>query len=465
MTGPLTMGPSWQRPARRRSELGMIVLVLVLTGGLYSLASLGTAGSLPADIIPFLVLVAALMLVAHLALRRLAPQADPVLLPLAALLNGFGYVFIAGLNSAEASAQATWTAVAVVAFVATLVLFPRAVTLERYRYSFALVGVTLLVLPLVPHIGEDINGARLWVHFGPLNFQPEEFAKLALAIFFASVLAERADLLATGTRRIGRWLVLEPRYMAPLLGAWCVSLLILLAENDLGSSFLFFALFVGLLWVATGKWAYLVLGGGLFGAGAVIALDFIHHAQTRVQAWLDPWSHFATSGYQIIEGWFALATGGLSGVGPGQGNPGVIPEASTDFIFAAIGEEIGLIGVTALLITYLLMVGSGLRVAVRSQRSFSKLLATGFSILLAVQVFVVVGGITRIIPITGITLPFVSYGGSSLVSNYILLAILLRISNDNASEQAIAGEAVPETVFAPAMVNDWSVADTGAVGR
>ena len=185
------------------------------------------------------------MLVAHVALRRLAPQADPVLLPLAALLNGCGYVFIAGLNTAEASAQATWTLVAVIAFVATLALFPRAVTLERYRYSFAFVGVGLLVLPLVPHIGEDVNGARLWVHFGPLNFQPEEFAKLALAIFFASVLAERADLLATGTRRIGRWLVLEPRYMAPLLAAWGVSLLILLAENDLGSSFLFFALFVG----------------------------------------------------------------------------------------------------------------------------------------------------------------------------------------------------------------------------
>ncbi len=315
----LMTATTWPRPARRRNELGMIILVLVLTGGLYSLSSLGTVGSLPANIIPFLVLVAALMLVAHVALRRLAPQADPVLLPLAALLNGFGYVFIASLNSAEASAQATWTLVGVIAFVATLALFPRAVILERYRFSFALAGVTLLVLPLVPHIGEDVNGARLWVHVGPLNFQPEEFAKLALAIFFASVLAERADLLATGTRRIGRWLVLEPRYMAPLVGAWGVSLLILLAENDLGSSFLFFALFVGLLWVATGKWAYLVLGGGLFTAGAVFALDFIHHAQTRVQAWLDPWSHFATSGYQIIEGWFALATGGLWGVGrPGE---------------------------------------------------------------------------------------------------------------------------------------------------
>ncbi len=219
-------------------------------------------------------------------------------------------------------------------------------------------------------------------------------------------------------------------------------MLVLLAENDLGSSFLFFALFVGLLWVATGRAAYLVVGAVLFIGGAVFALDVIHHAQTRVQAWLDPWAHFATSGYQIIEGWFALGAGGMWGLGPGQGNPGIIPEASTDFIFATIGEEIGLVGVSALLIAYLLMVGSGLRVAVRSQRSFTKLVATGFSLLMAVQVFVVVGGITRLIPITGITLPFVSYGGSSLVSNYILLAILLRISNDNATEQALAAERV-----------------------
>lgn len=426
----------WQRPARRRSELGMIIMVLLLTGGLYTLANLGAAGTLPPNIIPFLVLVFALMLVAHSGVRWLAPHADPVLLPLAALLNGAGYVFIAGLSSSQASAQATWTAVGVIAFIVTLALFPRAIVFERYRYSTALAGIILLFLPLVPHIGQDIGGARLWVRVGPLNFQPEEFAKLALAIFFASVLAERADLLATGTRRIGRWLVLEPRYLAPLLAAWGVSLLVLLAENDLGSSFLFFALFVGLLWVATGRSAYLVLGAGLFTAGTVFALDVIHHAQTRVQAWLHPWAHFATSGYQIIEGWFALAAGGMWGLGPGQGNPGIIPEASSDFIFATIGEQVGLVGVTALLIAYLLFVGSGLRVAVRSQRSFSKLLATGLSLLMAVQVFVVVGGIARIIPVTGITLPFVSYGGSSLVSNYILLAILLRISNDNALEQA-----------------------------
>jgi cell division protein FtsW (lipid II flippase) len=459
------VGP-WQQPARRRSELGMIILVFVLTGGFYTLSSLGQAGALPAGIIPFLLLVFALMVVAHVSLRWLAPQADPVLLPLAALLNGMGYVFIADLNHAQASAQAIWTGVGVIAFITTLVAFPRGINFERYRYSLALVGVALLLLPLVPHIGQDVNGASLWVQIGPLNFQPEEFAKLALGIFFASVLAERADLLATGTRKLGRWLVLEPKYLAPLLGAWGLSLLILLAENDLGSSFLFFALFVGLLWVATGRAAYLGLGAVLFSGGALFALDVVHHAQTRVQAWLDPWGHFATSGYQIIEGWFALGAGGMWGLGPGQGNPGIIPEASTDFIFATIGEEVGLVGVSALLIAYLLMVGSGLRVAVRSQRSFTKLLATGLSLLLAVQVFVVVGGITRLIPITGITLPFVSYGGSSLVSNYILLAILLRISNDNASEHPLmagwVGVGAPPAAV-PAANGTGALRDTGPI--
>lgn len=439
----------------------MLLMAFALTACLYILANLGQVGALPANIIPFLCLVFVLVVAAHIAVRRLAPQADPVLLPLAALLNGVGYVFIARLDSHEAALQAAWTGVGIGAFILVLVLFPRAVNFESYRYLLALGGIILVFLPLVPHIGEDINGARLWVHIGPVNFQPEEFSKIALAVFFASILAERADLLATGTRRIGRWLVLEPRYLAPLLGAWGISLLVLLAENDLGSSFLFFALLVGLLWVATGRWAYLALGGGLFLGGAVFALEVIHHAQTRVQGWLDPWAHFATSGYQLIQGWFALAAGGMWGLGPGQGNPQIIPEASTDFIFAAIGEELGLVGLSALLIAYLLIVGSGLRTAVRSHRSFSKLLATGLSLLMGVQVFVVAGGITRIIPATGITLPFVSYGGSSLVASYILIAILMRISDDNAREAAVA-EALLLGPAASADTNTVAASSNGA---
>lgn len=417
-------------PARRRTELGLIVLVALLTGGLYALAGLGKAGNLPGNLGAFLAVIFVLLLAAHLAMRRLAPLADPILLPVAGLLNGVGYVFIARLSAHEARLQAFWTFLGVVVFIVTLRVVRRARDLERFRYTFAFLGIGLLLLPLVPHIGEDINGARLWIHLGSFNFQPAEVAKLALAIFFASVLTDRADLLSTPTRQFGQRLVLDPRYLAPVVAAWGLSLVIFLAENDLGSSFLFFALFIGMLWVATGRYLYLGLGAALFGGGAVFILKVIHHAQSRVQAWLDPWPHAQTTGYQIIQAWFAISAGGLFGEGPGQSSANTIPEASTDMIFAVISDELGLVGATALLMGYLLMVGTGLRVAIRCERTFEKLLAAGLSLILGVQAFVIVAGVTRLIPLTGITLPFVSYGGSSLIANYILLALLLRLSHD-----------------------------------
>jgi cell division protein FtsW (lipid II flippase) len=417
-------------PARRRTELGLIFLVVVLTGGLYALAGFGRAGNLPANMGPFLAAIFILVVVAHLAVRRYAPNADPILLPVAGLLNGIGYVFIARLSPHEARLQAFWTLLGIAAFIATLVVVHRGRDLERYRYTFAIVGIGMLLLPLVPVIGENINGARLWIHIGSFNFQPGELAKLALAVFFASIMVERADLLARGTRRVGRFLVLEPRYLAPIVGAWGLSLVIFLTENDLGSSFLFFALFIGMLWVATGRAFYLGLGAGLFAIGSVLALKVIGHAHSRVESWLNPWAHASTSGYQIIQGIFAMAAGGLWGQGPGQSSAGHIPEASTDLIFAVIASELGLMGAAALLIGYLLLVGTGLRVAVRCDNPFEKLLAAGLSLVLGVQTFVIVGGVTRLIPLTGITLPFVSYGGSSLIANYLLLGLLVRISND-----------------------------------
>ena len=437
-------------PARRRTELGLIVLAVVLTGGLYALAGLGKAGNLPANIGPFLVIIFFLLLIAHLAMRRLAPNADPVLLPTAGLLNGIGYVFIARLSSHEARLQAVWTAIGIACFVATLALVRRARDLERYRYSFAFAGIALLLLPLAPGIGENINGARLWIHLGSFNFQPGEIAKLALAIFFASVMVERADLLSQRTKRVGRFLVLDPRYLAPILVAWALSLVIFLAENDLGSSFLFFTLFIGMLFVATGRFYYLGLGAGLFGLGSLLALKVVGHAKSRVDAWLNPWPHASTSGYQIIQGWFAIGAGGLFGEGPGQSNASHIPESSTDLIFAVIADELGLVGAAALLIGYLIMVGTGLRVAVRCDRQFEKLLATGLSLVIGVQTFVIVGGVTRLIPLTGITLPFVSYGGSSLIANYILLALLLRISHDTetAPVPAVSGFELEEALAA-----------------
>jgi cell division protein FtsW (lipid II flippase) len=370
-------------------------------------------------------------------MRRLAPNADPILLPTAGLLNGIGYVFIARLSTHEARLQAVWTAAGIGAFVATLALVRRARDLERFRYTFAFLGIGLLLLPLLPHLGENINGARLWIHVGSFNFQPGEIAKLALAVFFASVMVERADLLSKATRRVGRFLVLDPRYLAPILVAWGLSLIIFLAENDLGSSFLFFALFIGLLWVATGRTYYLGLGAALFAMGSFLALKVIGHAQSRVQSWLNPWAHPSTTGYQIIQGQFAIAAGGIFGQGPGQSNATNIPEASTDLIFAVIASELGLVGATALLFGYILMVGSGLRIAIRCERQFEKLLATGLSLILGIQTFVIVAGVTRLIPLTGVTLPFVSYGGSSLIANYILLALLLRISNDTETPRLV----------------------------
>lgn len=425
-----------RRPARRRTELGLIILAVALTGGLYALAGAGRAGSLPANIGPFLGVIFALLLVGHVAMRFLAPEGDPVLLPVAGLLNGIGYVFIARLSSTEASAQALWSTIGMAAFVLTLLFVRRARDLARYRYTWGACGLGLLLLPLVPHLGENINGARLWIHVGSHEFQPGELAKLALAVFFAAALVERAEQLSHGTRRIGRMLVVDPKYLAPVVIAWGLSLLIFLAENDLGSSFLFFTMFIGMLWVATSRAFYLTLGVGLFAGGAVFALDAIGHAQSRIQSWLHPFAHAHTTGYQILQSLFAIANGGVFGTGPGQSNAAVIPEASSDMIFAVMAEEIGLVGATALLAAYLLIVGTGLRIAVRCDDAFEKLLATGLSLIVGIQTFVIVGGVTNLIPLTGITLPFVAYGGSSLISNYVLLALLLRIS-DTAARQSL----------------------------
>ena len=435
------------RPARRRIELGLIIMAVVLTGALYTLASLGKSGNIPANIGPFLGILFGLLLTAHVALRYLAPDADAILLPVAALLNGVGYVFIARLNNHDASLQAVWTAAGVAAFILTLVVVRQVRDLERYRYSFALLGIGLLFLPLVPHIGVEVNGARLFVHAGPVSFEPVEASKILLAIFFASIMVEQAELLRTRTRQIGPFLITDPRYLAPVLGAWGVSLLVIVAENDLGSAFLIFALFIGMLWVATQRWRYLLFGSGLFVGGAALALHYVGHAQVRVQGWLDPWPHFATTGYQSIQGWFALAAGGLWGDGPGQGSPQIIPEAATDYIFATIAEELGLIGATAVLVGVLVMVGTGLRIAIRAERPFEKLLTTGLALILGVQTFVIVGGVTRLIPLTGITFPFVSYGGSSLVANYVLLALLLRVSDTSNRVRVPAASLLPATVL------------------
>ena len=419
--------------ARRNTELGLVILAGVITAGLYTLASLGRTASLPGNIVPFLLIVLALLGAAHVGMRRLAPTGDGILLPIAGLLNGIGYVMIARLDDDLAALQATWTLIGVGAFIATLLVVRRIRDLERYRYTFMLIGVGLLVLPLAPGIGRNINGARIWVSIGPLNFQPGEFAKIALAIFFASYLVEKRELLGVAARRFGPFALPELRHFGPVLLAWGISLLVMVFEKDLGSSLLFFAMFIALLWVATERASYLAVGLGLFAVGAVIAWRAFSHVQDRVDVWLHPFDDPQGKGFQIVEATFGLAWGGIAGTGLGLGNPGKIPAAKTDFIFAAIGEELGLLGAAAVVVAFLLMVGAGLRIAMRADSPFETLLATGLTTILGIQAFIIMGGVVRLVPLTGITLPFVSYGGSSLVANDVLLALLLRISTGDAT--------------------------------
>jgi len=417
---------------RRNTELGLMLMAVIITAAAYVLASLGAQAQIPANIVPFLVIVLGLFVGAHVAVRRFAPESDPILLPTATLLNGLGYVVIAGLNEKLAAAQATWTAIGIGAFVVTLWLVKRPRDLERYRYTFALVGIGLLLLPLVPGIGYDAgSGSKIWVQLGPVNFQPGEIAKVALAIFFAAYLADQRELIATSQWKVGPFRLPHPKYLGPVIVAWGVTLVVMFYQKDLGSSLLFFALFVVMIWVATQRTSFLVIGGSLFAAGAYFAWHTFGHVRTRVDIWLDPWKDPSGSGYQIIQGMFAMAFGGLTGTGLGMGGETRIPAAENDFIFAVIAGEFGLAGAALVLMAYLLMVGSGLRIASTAEHAFDKLLATGLTLLLGLQAFIIVAGVIRLLPLTGVALPFISYGGSSLVVNYVLLALLLRISDQS----------------------------------
>ncbi|MCA1692798.1 MAG: FtsW/RodA/SpoVE family cell cycle protein [Actinobacteria bacterium] len=430
---------------RRNTELWLVLIAGLLTAAGYVLAGLGQSASVPANLTPFLLVILSLLAAAHLATRALAPGADGILLPLAGLLNGIGYVFIVRLDRDLAGLQAVWTAVGVGAFIATLALVRRTRDVERYRYTFALIGLGLLLMPLLPGLGQTINGARLWVTIGPMNFQPGELAKIALCIFMASYLVEKGQLLSYARLRIGPIPFPDLKHYGPLVLAWGASLVVMIFEKDLGSSLLFFALFIILLWVATGRGAYLFLGGLLFAVGSYFTWSAFDHVKSRVAIWLNPWPVANEAGYQVVQAAFAFAAGGFSGTNLAQGSPDRIPAVTTDFTFAAIGEELGLLGTTAILIAFLLMVGAGLRIAIRAEPPFEKLLAAGLTTILGVQTFIILAGVTRLVPLTGITLPFVSYGGSSLLSNYVLLALLLRISDDQTSREQAQAEAMNQT--------------------
>jgi cell division protein FtsW (lipid II flippase) len=431
--------------ARRTTELGLLVLGTMFVVGAYLLATLPEDSKIPTTVGPFLGIIVGLPIAAHIAVRRLAPNADGMLLPLASLLNGLGYVFIVRLDEAKAKPsglaglQSVWMVLGVAAFIATLVFLRDVRTLERYRYTAGFAGLVLLLLPLLPAIGQEINGSRIWVRLGPVNFQPGEFAKLALAVFFAGYLVEKRELLSIH-RALGPLSLPDPKHLGPILVAWGVALVVMVLQKDLGSSLLFFTLFLVLIWVATERVSYLVVGLLLFLAGGYLAFGFFDHVQERFDTWLDPWGK--EKGFQVVQAAFAFADGGIGGRGLNLGVPLRIPVVESDFIFAAIGEELGLLGATAVLIGFLLMIGAGLRIA-QEATGFERLFATGLTTLLGFQAFIIMAGVVRLLPLTGVTLPFMSYGGSSLLANWVLLALLLRISHqsaERAAERAAAGQ-------------------------
>jgi cell division protein FtsW (lipid II flippase) len=419
---------------KRRTELGLLVYGALLTVALYILAELGHKSKIPPHIGPFLGVVLGLSLVAHMANRWLAPQGNAVILPLAALLNGIGYVVIARWHPSFAKSQAGWAGLGVVLYVLTLLAVRRSRDLERYRYLLLLVGGILLVAPL---FFTPIQGARLWIHYGSLSVQPIEFSKLLFCVYFASYFASNKELLSIPTARIGNRLVLDPRPLIPILVAWGVAMAVIGLEDDIGFAALLFVLFIGLLWVTTGRVGYLLFGFVLFAAGAVFAAHYFGQVHIRVDQWLNPWPAPGAQPGQLAAGWLGMGTGGLGGTGLGHDvATGSIPYITSDMIFSAIAIEMGMIGAAAVVFAYILMVGAGLRIAQTARSDFSRLMSTGLTIIIGFQAFFIMAGVLRLLPFTGITLPFVAYGGSSLLANYALIALLMRLSDEGAQNIA-----------------------------
>lgn len=426
---------------RRGAELFLLVLALVVGIGAYAAVGLGVEGAVPADIVGYGGWLTALIVAAHVTVRIVAPYADPVLLPLVAALNGLGLAVIRRLDlTYEANGlsqhtfarqQLTWMTLGVILFILTLVLLRDHRVLQRFTYTAGLLGILLLILPFLPLVGREINGARIWINVAGFSFQPGEVAKVLLVIAFSGYLVLHRDALALAGRRIVFIDLPRGRDLGPILAMFGVSMMILVLQNDLGSSLLFFGLFLAMLYVATERPGWLVVGGLLFGAGALAAYTFVGNVQNRFNFWLDPLSYYDDSpgSYQLVEALFGQGWGGLIGRGLGNGFPERVPFAYSDFIVSTIGEELGLTAVMAIILCYGLIVERALRIALISRDGFGKLLAVGLGAIVALQVFVVIGGVTGLIPLTGLTTPFLSYGGSSLVANWVIVALLLRVSD------------------------------------
>jgi cell division protein FtsW (lipid II flippase) len=429
-------------PARLRNlELVLLLFASVLNCGAIALVQLGALHELDASIIALGGALAVLGLVIHIALRFVAAQADPFILPVSTLLNGLGIAEIyrldiskhlSGWDSAGVR-QVVWTAMAMLIALGVLLLIRNHRVLQRYRYTAMFAGIVLLLLPMLPVIGSTKFGARLWIELGPFSFQPGELAKIALAIFFAGYLVTSRDSLSMVGKKFLWMRFPRARDLGPILVIWAAAMVVLIFQRDLGTSLLYFGLFLVMIYVATGRASWVILGLGMFLGGALVASRLLSYVAGRFDNWLDafnPKIYDAAGGsYQLVQGLFGLAHGGLIGTGLGEGRPGIVPLAESDYIVASLGEELGLAGLFVIIALYLLFVSRGFRIGFAGQDDFGRLLGVGLSFVVALQVFIVIGGITRVIPLTGLTTPFLAAGGSSLVANWIIVALLLRLSD------------------------------------
>jgi len=427
--------------ARNRELMALVPVAVLLTAGFTAVFITGHSHRNPSVLYGALFL--GVCLLTHVFVRFRLPAADPYLFPLCALLAAFGLVMIYRISPALAGDQARWFVFGVVLFMATIFFLRDYEVLERYRYTIAAIGILLLLAPRLPGIGQPVNGAYLGVKVGPLAFQPAEFSKICIVVFLASYLRENREVLIVGARRVLGVTLPPLKHLGPLLVVWGASMFMLVYIRDLGSSLMFFAAFLALLYVATGRFSFVVIGMAMFLLGAVVMTNAVPHVHDRVATWLNPYAHPKTQGYQVLQSIFAQADGGLFGKGFGQsllnipGTHGVplLPAAQTDSIYALIVNESGLFGACGVILIYTLIAARGFKTAMIAADGFSKLLAAGLTAVFTFQVFVIIGGVTRVIPLTGVTLPFISYGGSSILANFVLLALLLLVS-DRARREA-----------------------------
>ncbi len=424
---------------QRNRELALLLFAFVINGAMVALVQLGAVGAIDWTFLYYCGGLTVLVLGLHIVLRYRAQQADPFVVPIATLLSGLGLAMIYRIDiekkvsgwEALSTRQLVWLVIAIGAAVAIVIFLRNYRVLLRYTYVFGFAGILLLLLPFVPGLGTDA-GADVWISIGGIfSFQPGELAKICLAIFFAGYLVRTRDALTSvGTRFLGMtWP--RPRELGPLLLLWAGAMGIIVLQRDLGTGMLIFGMFVAMLYIATGKTSWVVLGITLVAAGVAIATTILPYVQARFTNWLHPFDPETVNGssYQLVSGIFGLAQGGLLGTGLGRGRPGLTPLSQSDYIFPSLGEELGLVGVFAILCLYMVFTSRGLRIGMAGQDDFGKLLATGLSFTLALQVFIMVGGVTRVIPLTGLTTPFLAAGGSSLIANWIIVALLLRISD------------------------------------